>query len=559
MPFRAKDDLLAVRRPDRNAVRRHILFASDRDGDLDIYRMAFTPPVTPALYPNHEIARRVWQAVERFLEVYPPSDIYPGYADEAGGPSAANARANVEAACHDFPDLPELFGEGAHRRACYEWVAGYLGLYHATSAWRDPTKANDEFAEHAVWAQHYLDVQLDHLATFVYGPADSPSGESHRDTLAAIWQNPLRAVNTSIFADLLYKQGLLTTEQQARVEELLSGITRAWYAEFWETGEHPNPGTPFTTQSAPETEAFSLEGHQVVSEKPWTFHWDADKGNTNAEEVSWMGAGITLATRILGDRMSDAGQIYDAARHYVDYAVSYNRPDPIHGGTIRTLNAESSGGAYGQREYWIENHASDMPSIPYAGWTWGFIHTGLLASDLGEQRPWTELAPNDEQWDVLLRSAGESMRAADGTFLIDFTPGHGIGFNLDNFPAWTMPCGQGEAGKQYVRYDGRAGGPELYISEIGHPAGLDLLLAGWPVRRSAHHRGDESSYGVWEGRLDRILDEYATTPPNPHWAVCKTAPYVSSNAGYHWGRMLAVYMQAYLGASGYEVDAWTAN
>lgn len=528
----------------------HILFASDRDGDLDIYHVAFSPPPVRMRYPNPALANKIWRAAERFTDVYPPAKIYPGYAPEAGGPSAENVRANIEAACHDFPDLPDLFGEGAHHRACYEWVAGYLGLYHATAARR--TGSGDDIA----WAQHYLDAELDYLAEFVYGPEDSPSGESYRDTLAAIWQNPLRAVTTSLVADLLREQNALGAERQARVEELLSGIARAWYAEFWETGEHPNPGTPFTTQTAPEIEAFSLEGHQVVSEKPWTFHWDADKGNTNAEEVSWMGAGMMLATRALGDRMPDAGDIYAAARHYVDYAVSYNRPDPIHGGTIRTLNAEPSGGAYGQREYWIENHAPDMPSIPYVGWTWGFISTALFASDLGDQRPWTELVPDDEQWDVLLRSAGETMRAADGTFLIDFTPGGGIGFNMDNFPAWTMQCAQGEVGKQYVRYDGRAGGPELYVSEIGHPAGLDLLMAGWALMRIAIDREDEASYNVWEGRLHRILDEYIATPPNPHWAECKTAIYVSDNPGYHWSRMLSVYMGAYLGASGYEVGVW---
>lgn len=532
---------------------RHILFASDRDGNLDIYRMPFTPPPTRTLYPNYGLANKVWQAVERFLEVYPPEEIDPGYAPAAGGPSSENARANVEAACHDFPDLPDLFGQGAHHRACYEWVAEYLGLYHATSAWHNGSD-ND-----IAWAQYYLDADLDYLAEFVYGPEASPTDASYRDTLAAIWQNPLRAVNVTLVADLLRRQDALDAKRQARVEELLSGIARAWYAEFWETDQHPNPGTPFTVRTAPETQAFSLAGHQVVSTEPWTFNWDADKGNTNAEEQAWMGAGVMLASHVLGDRMDDAGDIYAAAQHYLDYALAYDRADPVHRGTIRTLNSETSGGAYGQRRYWIENHAPDMPSIPYVGFTWQFISAALLASDQGDQQPWPDLAPDDTQWDVLLRSAGETMRAADGTFLVDFTPGRGIGFNLDNFPAWWMPCGQGTPGKQYVRYDGRAGGPELYVSEIGHPAGLDLLPAGWALMRIAADRGDEASYRVWEGRLNQVLDEYTSNPPNPHWAVCKTAPYVSANPGYHWSRMLAVYMGAYLGASGYDVGVWTAN
>jgi unsaturated rhamnogalacturonyl hydrolase len=532
---------------------RYILFASDRDGDFDIYRMPFTPPPPRRLYPNHVLANKIWQAVERFVEEHPPEEIYPGYDPGAGGPSAANARANVEAACHDFPDLPDLFGEGAHHRACYEWVAAYLGLYHAVKAWR--TGSSEDIA----WAQHHLDAALDYLAEFVYGPEDSPTGVGFRDTLAAMWQNPLRAINVTVTADLLRRQGALGAERQARVEELLSGIARAWYAEFWQTGQHPNSGVPFTVRTAPEVQAFSLAGRQVVSTFPWTFHWDADKGNTMAEEVAWMGAGVMLATRVLQHRLPDAAEIYAAARHYVDFAVSFDRPDPIHGGTVRSLNAETTGGAYGQRRYWFENHAPDMPSLPYMGYTWGSINAALWASELGDQQPWPELVPDDAQWDVLLRSAGETMRSADNTFLVDFTPGGGIGYNLADFPEWWVPCGQGRPGRQYVHYDGRAGGPSLFLSEIGHSAGLDMLLTGWPLMRIAAQRGDTGSYQVWEERLHRVLDEYIATPVNPGWAQCKTAPYVSANPGYHWARMLSVYLNAYLGASGYQVKPWEAS
>lgn len=456
----------------------------------------------------------------------------------------------MNAACSDFPDLPDTFDEGVHHKTCYQAVSVRLGLYHAVKAWRDGSGRD------ASWAQYYLDETLGYLAEFVYGPEDSPTAAGYRDTLAAIWQNPARAMGVTILADLLYEQGALNPERRARVEELLSGIARAWYAEFWQTGQHPTTGVPFTTRTAPEVEAYSLQGHQVVSTEPWTFEWDADKGNTPAEEVAWMGAGVMLASRVLSNRLPDADEIYAAARHYADFAIAYNRPDPIHGGTVRTLNAETDGGAYGQRRYWIENHAPDVPSMPYMGVTWNFIGAALVASDLGNQEPWPELVPDGAQWEVLLRSAGESMRAADGTFLVDFTPGRGIGFNLDSFPEWTMPCGQGQLGKQYVRYDGRAGGPEIYVSEIGHPAGLDLIMAGWPLMRIAADRGDEASYGVWEGRPNQVLNEYISNPPNPGWARCKTAPYVSSNPGYHWSRMLSVYMTAYLGAGGYEVGIW---
>ncbi len=509
------------------------------------------------LYPNHALAGRVWQALERLVEVYPPAKIYPGYAPEAGGPSAENARANVESACHDFPELGYPFGEGAHHRACYEWVAAHLGLYHAAGAWRSASRGegSPEQAEDTAWAQAYLDVALDYLAEFVYGPEGSPTGVGYRDTLAAMWQNPQRAVDVTLIADLLREQGALTDEQRARVEELLSGIIRAWYAEFWETGQHPTTGVPFTVRTAPEVQAFSLAGHQVVSTQPWTFHWDADKGNMPAEEAAWMGAGVMLASRVLWHRMPDARDIYAAARHYVDFAVTYDRPDPVHGEMVRTLNAET-GGPYGQRRYWFENHAVDIPSLPYMGYTWHSLNTALFASHLGDQRAWPELVPHAAQWDVLLRSAGETLRALDGTFLVDFTPGRGLGYNLDPFPEWWVPCAYELPDGRYVGYDGRAGGPALYVSEIGHPAGLDLLATGWPLMRIAIQRGDLASYQVWEGRLNQVLDEYTVNPPNLRWAVCKTAPYVSDNPGYHWARMSSVYVVAHLGASGYQVEAW---
>lgn len=38
------------------------------------------------LFPRSDLADKIWQAVERFVDEYPPADIYPGYAPEAGGP-----------------------------------------------------------------------------------------------------------------------------------------------------------------------------------------------------------------------------------------------------------------------------------------------------------------------------------------------------------------------------------------------------------------------------------------------------------------------------------------
>ncbi len=54
-----------------------------------------------------------------------------------------------------------------------------------------------------------------------------------------------------------------------------------------------------------------------------------------------------------------------------------------------------------------------------------------------------------------------------------------------------------------------------------------------------------------------VLDEYTAKPPDPRWSACKVAPHVSTNPAYHWARMLSMYLVAYLGASGYEVQPWT--
>lgn len=501
-------------------------------------------------YPNPQIVDRLWQAVDSYLAAYPPERVLPGYRADAGGPSPASAWRNLDAACHDFPDLPANFGPGAHHRACYEWVAANLATFHAVRARREGS------AEDIAWTGHYLDAAMDVLAEFVYGNQDSPTGIGYRDTLAAVWQDPARAADVTILADLLRQEGALGAEREARATELLSAAARAWHAEFWQTGVMPTTGITFTTASAAEVSAASMAGHPVVAQNHHTFIWNADKGNTPAEEMAWMGAGVMLAAHVLGNRLPDADGLYAAGRHYVDFALTYDRPDPVFGGSVRTLNSETEGGAYGQRRYWLENHTADVPSIPYLGYTWHQIGLALFSSDLGNQRPWPSLVPDDSQWQVMLASAGETLRAPDGSFLIDLAPSHGIGYNIDALPAWHMPCGRWQPGRHYVHYDGRLGDPPLYVSEIGYPAGLDLIAAGWPILRIAAVRQDQTTYDRWSGWLNRVLDEYTARPPNPRWSVCGIAPYLSTNVGYHWSRMLATLVMAYLGASGYSTEVW---
>jgi len=525
----------------------------------------YDPPLT---HPNPALAAEAWRALDRLAETVVTPRLFPGYAAGAGGPSAANAAANVDAACHDFPDIPEFAGRGAHHAACYEWVAAYLSLFHAVRARQAALtgradRGPEVIAADLAWSRAYLDEALDWLEAFVYGPEDRPAEipadrRTFRDTQAAIWQNPLRGIDIVLVVDLLRKQGAVEPAEQARAEELLSGIARSWYAHYRvaEAGTHPTHGLSLATAAFPRARAVTLAGKQAAAHVSWTVTWDADKGQTPAEEVGWAGTNAMLTARALGPRLEDGATLYEAGRHAVDFTIAFDRPDPVHGGTVRTLNAETRGGAYGQRRYWIENHTADVPSIPYLGYAWLSIGVALYASDLGDQTPWPGLVPDTRQWDVLLRSAGETLRAPDGTFLVDWTPGRGIGYNMDPFPLWRMPCGQGTAGRHYVRYDGRAGGPELWVSEIGHPAGLDLINVGWPVMRLAVHRQDREAYGVWEDRVRRVLAEYAARPPNPRWSECTVAPYVSTNPRYHGTRMMAGFVQAWLGLSGYSADSW---
>lgn len=540
-------------------------------------------PASPLAYPNSSLAQAAWRAAERFGDAHIGAPIFPAYAPEAGGPSAANALTNVDAACHDFPDRPDFVDAGMHRAACYEWVASYLALFHAARAWQagsanpvegvarsdraadpsadaDPSPApaaDTDPATDLAWAGHYLRLELDRLETFVFGPEDLPPGtESHRDKFGAVWQNPLRAASLALVVDLLAKQRALEAADRERAADLLSGIARAWYVAFRvaEPGSHPTTGQPLVLASHPAVSAYSLSGKQVASRAGWTFRWNADKGNTPAEEVSWTGAGVVLATRLLDAGLEDGEILRDAARHWLDYALVLDRPDPIHGGRIRTLNAETEGGAYGQRRYWLENHTDDVPSLPYLGFTWQAIGMGLFT--VPGQVPWPGLAADEAQWQVLLHSAGESLRAPDGSFLVDMRPGGGLGYAMDALPLWRMPCGQWIAGRHYVHYDGRAGGDPLYVSEIGHPAGLDLLAMGWPILRLAAERGDAATYGTWEARLARVFDEYGREPPSPHWAECNIAPYVSNNPGYHAARLSTILVIGWLGLSGYTVDPW---
>lgn len=519
-------------------------------------------------WPNPSLAEVLWIAVEAFVAAHPEGDVYPA-AD--GAPTLGAAAANVDFACADFPDMDGVpFGPGAHHRACYAWVAEALGLYHGVAARRaalEGAPAAGASAEvHAAWAARYLDVALHHLAMLAYGPEDAPGGEGHRDTLAAIWQNPQRAVDIALVADLVRARGALTHEARGRVEELLAGIERAWMVHMDPEGRLPSHGVRLTTRTAPEHVAHSPAGRQMVSSTAWTFDWNADKGSSPAEELAWMGAGAILSARVLEGALpaEEIARLRAAGERYASFALSFDRLDPVTGNRVRTLNAETEGGAHGQNALWIENHTDDVPAIPYLGWTWYYLGAALLGAGppgaavdgaTQVQRPWPGLVPDAAQWSVLVDSAEATLHAPDGSFLIDLTPGGHAGFSLDTVPGWTTDCGAYRRGTHYPRYDGRDGGAVLWVSEIGHSGGLDLL-AVWPLHRLAHLRGDRVVAARWAERISLVTSLHMRRPPNPAWAVCGVAPYVSHAAGYHWPRMLTMLVMPYMGASGYALGDW---
>ena len=535
---------------------------------------------TPPAWPDDALAESIWRAAVALESSRLGPAVLPGDAPEAGGPSADNVDRNVEAACHDFffPEpSDDPFGEQAHHRACYAWVAANRGLWHAARARRarlsapiDGSGAADpELARDLAWAGFYLDDLLDTVTPFVYGAEDLPEGQrSFRDSLAALWQNPWRGADILLLADLLRQADALDAQREARSIELMAAIALAWQAHYRSgAAELPNSGVPFTSSAFPEVVALSPAGRQVASRFVWTFRWDADKGNSQAEEVSWSGASAMLIGRALAHRLPAAESIAEQGRRWVDYSLVFDRLNPRDGNRIRSLNAETEGGAYGQRRYWLENHSADLPSIPYAGYAWLAIGTALFASDAGPQQAWPSLAPDAAAWAVMRAAAEESLLAPDGSLLVRFAPR--VDYAMERWPDWTTGCraadgtsGSGapqgiyRAGTHYVRYTGQDPLAPAYVSEIGHPAGLDLMNMAWPIMQVARARGDDPSYAVWRWRLDRVLAAYTREPPNPAWTRCRVAPYVSGNPGYHVPRMLSGYVLAWLNATGYQVEPW---
>lgn len=516
-------------------------------------------PFSPA-YRHQALAEKSAAALAAYLARHPITVTF--VAAWSDSPSAEAVRAHIDTACHDFPDLPDPFGPGAHRHACEEWVAGYLALATAGQVWRQREQPQGAPVTVTAWAGLYLDAEMDRLAAFVHGPEAAPGGVSYRDTKAAVWQNGLRAVNLAVSAELLRQADALGAERQARAEELLSGVARQWYAAWWQSGVQPSHGVTLTTLAAAASPARSLSGQPVAVSAPFTFTWDADAGNTPAEETAWLGAGAMLAARVLGERLPEASDIYAAGRHYIDYSITLNRPDPGRGDPVRSLNDARRGKPPGRRFLWLQNHGAGMPSVPYLGSTWHFVGMALLASDQAGATMWPSFAPDTAYWEFLKQSVGDSLRApdgpggAEGTFLLQLDPRGGIDYNLDAYPDWVSPCAAGIGGRQYVRYDGRAGPGPKYLSEVGIPVGVDFVTSGWPLVKIAADRGDTWYRSVWVSRLGAIFDSYTAQPPDPAWIACATAPWVSRNKAYQWSRIAAALTLAAVQADGFTVRPW---
>ncbi|MEO8084157.1 MAG: hypothetical protein ABI780_10065 [Ardenticatenales bacterium] len=555
----------ATARPARTepAASTSVAGSSMDDGPARIYLPRVARDV--GSWPDDDLADRVWTALEAFEQRNPLASLVP---NEATTPTIAAAAANVDAACHDFPDIPDVFGAGAHRDACQVWVPDAYGLSHAVRALRlvrggrtltDP----DVVAEHR-WGETYLRRATDAMERFVFRRCDPPNPFGHnetevcwgyRDTRAAIWQNTQRASEIGVLLDVLRRTGPVDDDLLSKVDDVLVSTARAWRSAFWSTGRMPNTGIDFTTHTAAEAPAESLHGEPVAATSSITIHWDADKANTPAEEMAWMGAGVLVSMAVAGDRISatERTELVAAARHYVDYAISYNRPDPIFGVPVRTVGDEMSGGPYGQNRYWLENHQDDAPSLPYLGFAWTAIGLAHQTTDEPDGRPWPSFAP-PEAWTVMARSAEATLIMPDGHSLVDLSAGGGGGFDVARYPRWTMPCGEHRPGALYVDTIGHGGGGDArFVSEIGHPAGLSILLAAVPLIHTALSVGDHTTAARWRGRLDAVLDEYIENPPGFAGVPCKVAPWVSYSPAYHWAYMINSYLYPWLQATGYRV------
>lgn len=457
-----------------------------------------------------------------------PTTSFPAYAD--GAPSPAAARANVTTACLDVPPLDDVFGRDAQAVACRVWTANALGNWHAARL-ADGAAPDDD----ARWAAAYLDVALDALAVLAYGPGEGPLGAGGlRDTRGAVWQNTARLVDIIVIADDLARRGALAPALEHRVTEMASAIARSWRVAWWDTGVTPSTGATLVTGTAAESPIASLAGAPVAPLEAHAFAWDADHGNSPAEEMAWMGAGVLLATRWLGSAIppSEAAELASAGRHYAGFALSAGRRDPRTGAGVWTLGTEAAGGPYGQSPLWLENHQPDVPSIPYLGVAWFYLAVADLAWPSGSPRVWQPNATGDP-WPVMRDGAEATIHAPDGSLLVDLTPGRPVDYALTLFPAWTMPCGSQRAGALYVATALTAPGTPGFVNEIGEPAGVALLAAAVPIAKAAAARGDEATAARWRALAHRVLDDRDRGPTSLAGLGCRVAPWTAGNPLYH--------------------------
>ena len=410
-------------------------------------RLAFLPWLGQhrVAWPDPARTARFWAAVDAFAAAHPLDGLYPRYGEP---PSLDAATANVAQACADFPDLPDVFGPGAHRRACDVWVANSLALHHIVVA-RRLLRGDDAFSEgpaseHQDWASIYRDITVEGMSDFVYGPVarteSGPTGR-FRDTRAAVWQNPLRAADLGLVLSLQSgpRVGFPTPEPSggpwpsSPARQLLADTAFAWRVHFDHPRDLPAAAEVITTNVSQEGDDPST----VISNVAHIFRWAPSHGNSAIEEMAWMGAGARLAAAQGFGRQAwavERPRIASLAEAYLDFTFSAGRPSPFTGRPAHTLNEEGSGGAYGQNRLWIENHQPDMPSVPYLFSTWHYLSLAAMAHEGDPAVPWPALA-DPAHWRLIVDAGEATLHAPDGTFLVDLSPGGELGFAMGDHPA----------------------------------------------------------------------------------------------------------------------------
>lgn len=390
---------------------------------------------------------------------------------------------------------------------CRTRQAARISFYHAVKHYRgsDSKCARiKEHGRHLIAAQLYIDEAFDGILWLIHSCDGEPwcPSPSPRDRRASVWQDTLWLDMALLTARFMQSKGYLLPYTAAKATSVADGVLKRWQAHWAATGKLPNHGEVLETQTATIWSC----GYDVGSKISYSFTWNADGGNTPAEELAWMGAGAWAAAQWLGQPVPQMAK--DALR----YALSYNEPYNLQ--TMRTVECNSEQDP-NQNRYWIENHEHNRPAIPYQASVFINIMTDHLLT--GDVRP----VYTDKVWvidQIVKWTQGKLVPSEGGAYKPFFYVGSNRGsYIFWDWDHWVGFCGQ--PGKNYAYYS-----TTCIIDEAGTVGGINFLLTSPAFMLILQKFPD----GTWaKVRLDQwftaaksVLREYKTNPPDEKWADC---------------------------------------